>query len=325
MKGRIPACCNGKAGHLFATSGDVSTYGEYNISEKLTDQGFLKGNRIGHNPLSPKIYDRPRDQKPLPPPLADVVMAIKEAYFNPKKYQDFCYHRDNKGLPRRQIRSEFRELLLLVLTIITNCYDAETGILGFENKKGISILYSYKQFAKKLNISLPRIKKAFGFLKIRGFVSIRQNRKKNQFGIWTSNIAEKFVKSIFFIRLVGHKGWLEIKKLKSLREEERRKMTPKIETEEQKENITRLKYEINSFLNKSRANKPTSMTTYPFYNKVDNSINKQPQKYRPPAYEDSSDPVVEKKLIEMVIDLHQRDPSKSPSEYLRVLKDKSKR
>lgn len=297
MKGRMPACSTVSLAGKQTTSGLIPglnkeiTYKhpfkpvKDNIHNTLIDQGLPCGNRIGHHPFNPKTFKAP-DQHKRPHSILDVIRDFSHSYFEAKLHKSLYYHLDQMGNYSRQIRSEFREMISMGCSILTHYYDVLTGCVGFQDSNGNYIHLSYQQLAERLNVSLIRVKRFFNFLKERKFVTIVENRKKDEHGNWKSNSSKKIINSSFFINTLGIKAW---EKIKSYREWLYKKARPKTHKEIKNMSI------LQSIM--GQANTETRKIKSP------SSVNQQKQN-------------VEKALL-----LYERDPSRSLSDYLKDIQN----
>jgi len=262
---------------------EVSNY----IDKSLKDQPIRCGNRIGHNPKIPKMFVAPENHR-RPETLKDIIQRFTQSYFNPRNHKDLYHHKDIGGKDLRLIRSEFREMISMGCSIITHYYDVLTGELGFRNERGIFIRFSYESLAQRLGVSLARVKKFFGFLKKRNFLTIKEDRKKDANGQWTSNISRKIIKSSFFVQTLGIGAWKKIQKYRKWLDK-----TVKPNTDQQKENRMLIK----EMLAESFKTKDPSKQSY-----------RNPDK--------------DKQLVSRALELYEEDSSKSLSDYLRELRAK---
>lgn len=173
-------------------------------------------------------------------------------------------------------------------SILTHYYDVMTSEIGFRNDSGNMIRFSYKQLAAKLNVSLIRVKRFFKFLKTRNFVTIIETKTKDQKKGWRSNVSIKKLNPNFFINTLGIDAWKKICRYKDWL---MKKIKPK--TKKQCDNLLMVKNLISTMVANSDVRKSKS---------------------------DKDNPYKEKILVENALILHQKDPSKSLSDYLKDLK-----
>lgn len=285
--GRMPACSTNSLVGERTTSGLMSFYGTNNTANRLIDQGFLGGNRIGHSPSTPKQFIAPSSHK-RPPSLSDIIKEFSQSYFESHIYQGLYYHFDKDGKATRKMRSEFREMISMGCSILTHYYDVMSGEIGFRNEYGKMIRFSYKQFSIKLNVSIIRVKRFFKYLKDRNFITIIEDKGKDEKGAWKSNISRKLLNPSFFIRTLGMDAW---KKISQFKDWLIKRSKPK--TKDQSANVSMVKSLISTMVAnvKTRKSKTTDTTVYK-----------------------------DKLLIEKALILHQEDPSKSLADYLKELK-----
>lgn len=212
------------------TSGTTST--EENATAKANVLQLSLGNKIGHNPLLLKKF-LPKKEHSRPSSIFEIVNWFNGSVMESKLYKILYYHLDDQKSPTRLLRSEFREMVSIGCAILTHYYDVLSGELGFKDDKGKRVRISYEFLAKKLSVSLIRVKRFFKFLKDRGLVSIQQDKNKDEKGNWTSNISRKFLKPAFFIDTLGIQAWRKIQRLKDWILKRSR---PK--TKDQKENVS---------------------------------------------------------------------------------------
>ncbi|HEX4373879.1 MAG TPA: hypothetical protein VHZ50_11305 [Puia sp.] len=253
----------------------------------LDDQEFLAGNRIGHCPSDPKTFIPPQYHKRAPS-IVEIIKSFSESYFQAKLHKSLYYHFDQCGNATRQIRSEFREMISIGCSILTHYYDVMTGEIGFRNDAGQSIRFSYQQLAKKLNVSLIRVKRFFAFLKEREFVTIIEDKKKDKNGIWKSNVSKKIINPRFFIETLGISAW---KKICNYKDWQIKKARPK--TSKQHNNFSMVKNIL--------------------------SIGRR-GKMKKSFVENKQDSEKERNLVKIAMEMYERDPSRNLSDYLKELK-----
>ena len=290
MNGKEPASCTVDFETTGATSGNHDIHVVDNINKLLNDQEFSFGNRIGHCPESPKQFLSPENHT-RPHSILNVIKSFSASYFEAKIYKNLYYHLDKDGKSSRLIRSEFREMISLGASIITHYYDVLSGEIGFRNERGKDIRISYQKMASTLGVSLIRVKRFFHFLKQRNFITIIQDKKKDQNGNWKSNISRKIVKPSFFINTLGISAWKNITKYKEWLIKKAKPSTKKA-----KDNVDMVKHLITS---------------------IGQSIVKSV------PFRRSGNPDKEKDFISKAMDRYEKDPSKSLSEHLKQLKIQS--
>ena len=288
MKGRIPACSAVPYKRHGTTSGSASEAENYTQSV-MGDQTILSGNRIGHNPLIPKRFIAPSSHK-RPATLSEIIGDFSDSYYNPTHYQGLYHHQSVHGKGSRLIRSEFREMISIGCALLTHYYDVMTGEIGFTNEIGKRIRFSYEQLAEKVGVSLIRIKRFFHFMKERQYITIIEDKKKDDRGGWSSNISRKIIKPAFFIETLGKGAWRKIVKY---REWLMKSAKPK--NTNQKENVTM----VQALLSQAFSRKEAPLS--------------QP-KIRPPDKEQN--------LIHLAMERFKEHPSKTLSDYLRELRTK---
>lgn len=291
-KGRKPSCgvIHSLDGLETTTRGlSENINGENHNEASLNNQQLLSGNRIFHDPIIPKVFTPPANHR-RPASIQSIIDDFSASYFNHKFHKSFYSHLDENGVPTRKIRSEFREMISMGSAILTHYYDVHTGEIGFTNDDGHYIRLCYKQLAKKLNVSLIRIKRFFNFMQKRGLVKVIQNKTIDKNGNWKSNVSRIIVNARFFIDTLGIGAW---KRISLLREWCRKKMKPK--TEKNKENLSLMGSMMGSF---------------------GKSVKKS---YEKPV-EASMDEYNQKKLLALAQEMYEKDPSTSALEYLRQLK-----
>lgn len=288
MMGRKPACSTPVFEATSTTSGLVEMHGKYNTIKLFAEQGLPFGNRIGHCPYNPKCFTPPEHHK-RPISLLEVIRDFKESYFEIKLHKALYHHFDKEGKGGRQIRSEFREMISMGCAILTHYYDVTTGEIGFINQFGKSIRLSYEQLADILKVSLIRVKRFFKFLKNRNFITIIEDKKKDDKGNWKSNVSKKVLNPSFFIETLGIKAW---RKICSYKEWLFKKSKPK--TIKQKDNLSLVK-------------------------NIFSSIGVKKVKNHFQEYTKNTDQ--ERNLIHEALQRYERDPSRSLSDYLKELKE----
>jgi hypothetical protein len=287
MMGRKPAYCTYELDGIRTTSGLVSDYKSDIINNCTKDQRLSTGNRIGHCPSSPKSFISPQGHS-RPPSISDIVKDFSTSYFEASLCKNLYYHFNQDGKVTRKMRSEFREMVSMGCSILTHYYDVMTGEVGFRNETGKMVRYSYKQLAAKLGVSLIRVKRFFKFLKERGFITLIEDKGKDDKGNWKSNVSIKRLNPAFFINTLGVGAW---KKISRYRDWLMKKVKPA--SKKQTGNVLMIKSLISTMVNNAniRKSKPG----------VDSSYK-------------------EKLLVEKAMILYETDPSRSLSEYLKKLK-----
>lgn len=175
------------------------------ISKAAVD-GLLFGNRCGHSPKNPKLYQRPEKHKYRYTAIEYAVEALKRAYTEPSKLMGKLLCHVN-----RIKRSERREAIIAVSQLFLNYTDSRTLFVRVPTENGHQLYLDLKWISKKLSMSIIRVRRAIMCMVRAGYLEVKRSFN-------TASI--KRICAQFFIDLgVKQEKLFEMKAFKDKKEE----------------------------------------------------------------------------------------------------------
>jgi hypothetical protein len=243
------------------------------------------GNRCGHNPYSPRFYNRPDNHQRRPSLLEQTIEKLKDIYHWPKRLlkQINQLHPNN-----RKKRSERREAIISVAQVLLHYLELETLHVGFYTQEGEFISLDLAYIAKKAGVSFIRAKRAVTDLVKSGYIKLSRQFNKKADGTFAGKASIREINVTFFIDL-----GMDMQRLFFIREWKRKKQEKVLHKQASK----KLKEIIKSV---------TSLG-----GQVIKSV-------RTHANVQNSN----KGFIAQALELHKLNPTRSPSDYLKELQRK---
>lgn len=246
-------------------------------------QAIITGNRCGHVPSAPRFFNPPDYHKPRPSVLEHAIARLKDVYYQPKKFFQklATFHPNN-----RQKRSERREAAVSVAQVLLHFLELSTLRVGFHAESLEFIALDLEYIAKKAGISFLRAKRAIADLVKAGYIKVSRRFDKKEDGSFAGLPSIREISIQFFIDL-----GIDVKQLLFARDWKRKK--------QEKARAKATQKKLSGLLQAAVAlntNKP-----------VGHSVKKQKAT------------AVTKAQIEQALALHQLDPTRSPSDYLKAL------
>ena len=168
------------------------TRSQHYISTESDNASLIRapvgGNKCGHDPLLPRIFEPPQHHSKKKPPIIEKAKRIiYDLFFNPLSAylnSHIFYHtiKITKKDRYRQKRSEAREAVCRVVAAMLHTFNLKNGILGFPMPEGGIFYYSLNYFAKIAKTSYHQVKAVFKALKSAGYASITERVEKRADG-----------------------------------------------------------------------------------------------------------------------------------------------
>lgn len=138
------------------------------------------GNWCGHDPVSPRFYDKPQQHKPRPKILVWAGEAWSRFYHAPGAYFDTI--RNQRRSSRRQ-RSESREALSSIAQVILHYTELASLRVGIPYTTNGFKSLTIEFLAEKAGIGLKRAERAIALMKRAGYIRLieRFNIKDERF------------------------------------------------------------------------------------------------------------------------------------------------
>lgn len=152
------------------------------------------GNKCGHNPLCPRLFERDTGQKK--PPLAIQIASTNASYYyeNSDDYLlNLQYARDSS----RAIRTERREAVASVLRVLLNHCDMENLKVSQYHSKGESPI-SVKSIANKAMIGYRRCLRVIEDLKRARYLTMQYRHKHTSEGVVPLVAIKKLSAQLFY-------------------------------------------------------------------------------------------------------------------------------
>lgn len=244
-------------------------------------QAIVTGNRCGHAPDAPRFFSPPDHHKRRPAVLDRAIDKWEEVYWKAKKFfrKLATFH-----IHGRQVRSERREAIAAVSQVLLHYLELSTLRVGFCVGLNKFIHLDIEYIAKKANLSFSRAKRAITALADAGYIKITRQYKKKEDGTFDGEPSVREIAVQFFVDL-----GMDVQKLFFARDWKRKKE----EKAQAKSGLKKLKGIVQAV---------TSFSGHII------SSNKRKQGAS-----------INQDLISEALALHQADPSRSPSDYLKEL------
>jgi hypothetical protein len=244
----------------------------------------IPGNRCGHVPTSPRLFNRPDHNKPRPHILEQAIGKLKDVYDRPKK---FFKKLATFNPSNRQKRSERREAIASVSQVLLHYFDLVTFRVGFYTASGVFVPLDLEYIAEKAGIHFGRAKRAIAEITKAGYAdAVRQFTKKEN-GTFQGSASIRKLSVQFFIDL-----GIDIQKL-SFARDWKRKQQAKVADKKNKKKMRGMLQAATSLGGMVKSS----------FKKVRHHFPKK----------------VDKELISNALELHKANPERSPSDYLKEL------
>lgn len=161
-------------------------------------EAIVTGNRCGHIPCAPRFFNRPEQHKRRPSILENAIERLKDVYRRPKKFFGklaTCHD----GI--RQMRSERREAIVSVSQVMLHYLELSTLRVGFYTASGKFIPLDLAYIAKKASISISRAKRAIESLVRAGYIKLTRQFTKKEDGTFKGEASIRELATRFFIDL----------------------------------------------------------------------------------------------------------------------------
>jgi hypothetical protein len=244
----------------------------------------MPGNRCGHVPTSPRLFNRPDHNKPRPHILEQAIEKLKDVYRRPKKFfkKLATFHSSD-----RQKRSERREAIASVSQVLLHYFDLVTFRVGFYTSSGVFVPLEVEYIAEKAGIHFGRAKRAIAEITKAGYAdAVRQFTKKED-GTFQGSASIRKLTVQFFIdlgidiqKLFFARDWKRKQQAKAADKKNKKKMRGMLQA------ATSLGGIVKSSFKKVRHHFPKK---------------------------------ADKELITNALELHRANPERSPSDYLKEL------
>jgi hypothetical protein len=245
-------------------------------------QAIVSGNRCGHAPDAPRFFSPPDHHKRRPAVLDRAIDKWEEVYWKAKKFFNKLATFHVHG---RQVRSERREAIAAVSQVLLHYLELSTLRVGFYIGLNKFIHLDIDYIAKKANLSFSRAKRAITALAEAGYIKITRQYKKKEDGTFDGEPSVREIAVQFFIDL-----GMDVQKVFFARDWKRKKE----EKEQAKGTLKKLKGMIQAVASFSSHIAPSKTKRH---------------------YSSS----IDQDLVSKALALHQADPSRSPSDYLKEL------
>ena len=259
-------------------------------------QAIVSGNRCGHVPDAPRFFNPPDHHKRRPAVLDRAIDAWEVVYRKAKKFFNKLATSHDNG---RQVRSERREAIAAVSQVMLHYLELSTLWVGFYVSHNKFIHLDIEFIANKAGLSFSRAKRAIADLEEEGYVKTTRQYKKKEDGTFEGEPSIREISVQFFIDL-----GFDMQKLFFARDWKRKKD----EKAQAKNGIKKLKGMVQAVTS--------------FSGKLLTSSRQQPQRYgscgQVPLKQGTA-ATIDQNLISQALALHQADPSRSPSDYLKEL------
>ena len=201
---------------LSSSSAAIGNLVDAGIQSVPNFYGYSTGNKCGHNPLSPRFYERPRRHKPTYDVLQQGIDNLKNYYRKPALWlENLIFARETN----HQQRSEAREAIAAVSQVLLNHADLYSlKIVQFLGNCEFGNL-SIKTIAKRAGVSYWRCRRAITALKRGRYLEVHSQYFFNSKGKIEHLVAIKRVTLRFF----AHLG-VDMEKLNRCREHARKKL-----------------------------------------------------------------------------------------------------
>jgi hypothetical protein len=245
-------------------------------------QALVTGNRCGHATDAPRFFNQPESHKRRPSVLANAIEQLQDVYRRPKKF----FRKLSTFHPHdRQKRSERREAIASVSQVLLHYLELSTLRVGFYGSPNKFVPLDLKYIAKKAGLSFSRAKRAITDLAKAGYIKLTRQFTKQDDGTFKGAPSIREIAVQFFIDL-----GLDVQKLFFARDWKRKKD----EKAQAKGAGTRLKGLIRAVTS--------------FGGRMASSVVKG-----------KGAPSIHQGLISEALALHQANPERSPSDYLKEL------
>ena len=270
-------------------NGDLVDFGDTQsdqpiLADRINQiQAIVSGNRCGHAPDAPRFFNPPDNHKRRPTVLDRAIDKWEEVYRKAKKFLQKLATTHANG---RQVRSERREAIAVVAQVLLHYLELSTLKVGFYItglNKFINLDIEY--IAKKAGLSFSRAKRAITALADAGYIKITRQHKKKEDGTFGGEASIREVSIQFFIDL-----GMDVQKLFFARDWKRKKE----EKAQSKGALKKLKNVIQAV-----ASFGGNIVSPRIRRQGVSSINQN--------------------LISQALALHQANPDRSPSDYLKEL------
>ncbi len=144
----------------------------------------MRGNKCGHDPLLPRVFEPPHHHVGKRPPIIEKAKRIiYDLFFNPLSAylnSKIFYHtlKITKKDRYRKKRSEAREAVCRVVAAMLHTFNIKNGVLGFPMPNGGMFHYTLNYFAKAAKTSYHQVKAVFKALKEAGYATLTQRAEK---------------------------------------------------------------------------------------------------------------------------------------------------
>ena len=258
-------------------------------------QAIVSGNRCGHVPDAPRFFNPPDHHKRRPAVLDRAIDAWEVVYRKAKKFFSKLATSHDNG---RQVRSERREAIAAIAQAILHYLELSTLRVGFYvGNKFVHLDIAY--LAEKAGLSLSRAKRAIADLAEAGYVKVIRQYKKKEDGTFEGKPSIREITVQFFIDL-----GLDVQKLFFARDHKRKKE----EKAHAKSGLKKLKGIIQAVTS--------------FSGNIITSNRQQPTRYGSSGQvplKQGEVATIDQNLISQALALHQADPSRSCTDYLKEL------
>jgi uncharacterized protein YxeA len=161
-------------------------------------QAIVSGNRCGHVPDAPRFFIPPDHHKRRPTVLDRAIDTWEVVYRKAKKFFKKLATSHDNG---RQVRSERREAIAAVSQVLLHYLELSTLRVGFYIGLNKFIHLDIEYIAKKANLSFSRAKRAITALADAGYIKITRQYKKKEDGTFDGEPSIREISVQFFIDL----------------------------------------------------------------------------------------------------------------------------
>lgn len=259
-------------------------------------QAIVSGNRCGHVPDAPRFFTPPDHHKRRPPVLDRAIDAWEVVYRKAKKFFKKLATSHDNG---RQVRSERREAIAAVSQVLLHYLELSTLRVGFYVSHSKFVHLDIEYIANKANLSFSRAKRAINALAEAGYIKITRQYKKKEDGTFDGEPSIREIVAQFFIDL-----GMDVQKLFFARDWKRKKE----EKAQAKNGLKKLKGMVQAVTS--------------FGGKLITSNRQQPTRYGSSGQvplKQGEVATIDQNLISQALALHQADPSRSCTDYLKEL------
>lgn len=259
-------------------------------------QAIVSGNRCGHVPDAPRFFIPPDHHKRRPTVLDRAIDTWEVVYRKAKKFFKKLATSHDNG---RQVRSERREAIAAVSQVLLHYLELSTLRVGFYVSHSKFVHLDIEYIANKANLSFSRAKRAINALAEAGYIKIIRQYKKKEDGTIDGEPSIREIAVQFFIDL-----GMDVQKLFFARDWKRKKE----EKAQAKNGLKKLKGMVQAVTS--------------FGGKLITSNRQQPTRYGSSGQvplKQGEVATIDQNLISQALALHQADPSRSCTDYLKEL------